>query len=148
MKIRKGFVSNSSSSSFIVIGNSGRMTIPDWGEKLIVDCNLGHCEFGWDVNDIYDIGSRIIFAYLQALDSGDKKDHRIEMLEEVIKDNTDVEEIEWKISSNWDDPNWGYIDHQSSACEGENVEMFDSYIDLKNFIFDDKSYIHTDNDNY
>ena len=42
----------------------------------------------------------------------------------------------------------GYIDHQSSACEGENIQIFESEKDLEAFIFDDEAYIVGDNDNH
>jgi hypothetical protein len=147
MKIRKGFVSNSSSSSFIVIDASKGHINPYFPSSLIVDHNFGNTEFGWEPDKFYDIGSRIVFTYLQAKWYA-KNDEWVRMLEEVIKENTDVKEIEWKLSHEWNDDAWAYIDHQSAASEGQNIEMFDSKETLKDFIFGSGSYIVTDNDNH
>ena len=73
------------------------------------------------------------------------------MLEEVIKENSDITNIIYCISDdidNTENKQWGYIDHQSAACEGENIEMFENKRKLKDFIFGIDSYIHTDNDNH
>jgi hypothetical protein len=158
MKIRNGFVSNSSSSSFIVISKT-HLDFTQLNNKinedgtLIVDNKLGNTEFGLEPCDFCDIGSRIIFSYLQSYRY--YNNDRLEMLEKVIKDHTKVKEIVWCVSEDYDcekDTNglvsWGYIDHQSSSSEGMNTEMFDSYGSLENFIFSKKSYIHTDNDNH
>jgi len=155
MKIRKGFVSNSSSSSFIVISdkqNYGDIQgylqelVKENNGILVVDHNFGETEFGWDKDEYYDMGSKVIFAYLQTQYSGDEK--HIKMLESVLKDFTGCDNIEWKIEIDYNaGENYGYIDHQSSAVEGKNLEIFDNELKLKNFLFDCDSYIQTGNDN-
>lgn len=149
MKIRSSYVANSSSSSFIVIGNTGTYNnLKIDNNTLIIDGKFGNCEFGWGVEDYYDIYSRINFVYLQALAINNQE--WIDMIEKVIKDNSSVTEIIWNITDEYSEKvkTWGYIDHQSSSCEGENIEMFKSYESLTSFIFDTGSYIHTDNDNH
>ena len=66
MKIRNGFVSNSSSSSFVVIG-SGNIRIPKFNKKVLMvpEDFGGNTEFGWEETRYSDLGSKINFAYLQ-----------------------------------------------------------------------------------
>jgi hypothetical protein len=162
MKIRSGFVSNSSSSSFIVIKNGGSLDIPynkvDYGVLDVPETFEGKCQFGWERETSNDIGSKINFCYIQAqyFESddaltekalhaiGESSNLHMTMLEEVLKETLKVHEINWNIdltSNNF------YIDHQSSAVEGENLEMFESKEALRDFIFCPDSEIHTDNDN-
>jgi hypothetical protein len=141
MKTRLGFVSNSSSSSFIIIDAKNGY---DKIETEELNNALGQNDFGWEIDDYKSIHSRINFAYLQALyHDFEKQEDLIKMIEEVIKDNSNVKEIKWGI--NLDN---SYIDHQSNASEGKNIEMFESKQMMKDFIFGKDSYIHTDNDNH
>ena len=146
MKIRSGFVSNSSSSSFVVINAKKGYLKPDFNNPLVVDYTFGTTEFGWGPDIIYDLEGRIIFAYLQYLYT--KKEEWLEMLERVIKNNTLVKNIEWIIEiDNYKLNVYAYIDHQSSSAEGMNTEIFDSEQTLKDFIFGNGSYIQLENDN-
>lgn len=77
MKIRNGFVSNSSSSSFIVIkGEPGKFDeykssildrMYDDTEQVLCLPNpdYGNAEFGWEVEDWYGLGSKLNFCALQ-----------------------------------------------------------------------------------
>jgi len=145
MKVRKGFVSNSSSSSFIVIKDSSQIldyVVPD---ELIVDTSLGQSEFGWEVGKFNDVGSKIIFSYLQTIYSNNND--WLQMLIKVIKDHTGTSEIIWNITIEYISGGIGYsyIDHQSTAPA--NTEMFENEETLKVFLFGRDSYIQTDNDN-
>ena len=149
MKIRMGFVSNSSSSSFVVIDTTGNycdIPLQLSKKELLVGRNLGETEFGWGQEVLYDCGSRINFAYIQATYMNNQE--WLQMLEEVIKKNSKVETIKMLISEDYDSDNWGYIDHQSSALEGVNTEMFVDKMELKYFLFGEKSKIVLDNDNH
>jgi hypothetical protein len=142
MKTRSGFVSNSSSTSYIVIGNKKRKysfvnTHLESGGVLIVDNNLGQDEFAWGSEIINDMGSRIIFSYLIA--QYNNNNDWIEMLENTILDNTMATKIEWVVSIEKD----SYIDHQSHECSA-NTEMFKSKGTLASFIFDQDSKIILD----
>ena len=156
MKFRNGFVSNSSSSSFIVIDAPSYLPFCSDEEHLVVDRGFGTYEFGWGPEDVMDMGARVIFSYIQATETEVTVDPLLEqaliatqrsnnllldMLEEVIKENSNVKSIEWNLGND------AYIDHQSHGSEGSNMEMFESKQSLKDFIFGSKSYIHLDNDN-
>jgi hypothetical protein len=142
MKCRIGFVSNSSSSSFVVIGNVGDTS---WLLKSeIIDCNItlgneGEVEFGWGPNVITDMFSRINFAFIQA----DIREDWRDMLENVIKHELECDSITWVVNDRY-----AYIDHQSSSSEGSNTEIFDNEDTLRRFLFCEDSSIHLDNDNH
>lgn len=151
MKTRQGYVSNSSSSSFIVIGNgsfeSDQLKVNETGTVLLGPRIGGEYEFGWDVDDHYGVYSRINFAYIQAISTNNQD--WLNLIEQAVKEETGAKCIEWCHNNDcWNGWEYGYIDHQSAACEGENVEMFDSLDKMKRFLFCNDSYIHTDNDNY
>jgi hypothetical protein len=143
MKIRNGFVSNSSSSSFVVIDGSGEMRVPSVDETgtYIVGAS-GETEFGWGPNSIFDTASRINFAYLQCLYSRKYGKQWLNMFENVLKDYMGVTDIVYLLDDN------AYIDHQSSAEEGANTEIFDDEETLASFLFGKNSRIELDNDNY
>lgn len=171
MKNRLGFVSNSSSSCFIVTDYKGEFkTLPESefympGSHLIVDGSQGETEFGWDTVQYKSIWDRIHFAYIQVkylfkykqkiqdtrpcIDPPPEEiaQYCMDLLENVIKEYLNVAYIEWKISIDYKDKDYAYIDHQSASYEGQNMEIFDSEVDLEDFLFREGSYIQGGNDN-
>lgn len=160
MKTRSGFVSNSSSTSFIIIGKSG-----NFGKFTDIRDNVIHItdgwEFGWNHETFNYTEARAAFAFLQAkhahwktykFDSwdGDKYtdvkeyDYRDEWSGRVIKVIKEVTGMDVVFEHNLED---SYIDHASCSSDGENIHIFDDNETLKCFIFDNDSLIEMGNDN-
>lgn len=138
MKRRLGFVSNSSSSSFVVVseyGYHGKQTLTMTDGKLVLGQIGGNDEFGWSFIEYNDFLSKLNWVCLQADYS---KDNRYkEMIESVLKNNIDgIEEIVWELE--------GSIDHQSKTTGMEQI--FKDETSLKNFLFDSESHVRTGND--
>ncbi len=167
MKIRSGFVSNSSSSSFIVISSNGDSSVLEEirakhgnCDEFVLDGSYGTYEFGWEWNTYSDFWSKLNFAYIQAkycatgsgsVSPSETHPEWMEMLERVLKRSLNVKNIVWKIIvdqyNQYDQDVRGYIDHQSASHEGRNVDMFESEDALENFLFNKTSYIEGGNDN-
>ena len=149
MRCRNGFVANSSSSSFIVINSNGQIENEDLfnGEVFVAD-NRGETKFGWENTIYWKMRDKINFAYLQTMYANNQ--NWLIMLEEVMKDHLGCIDIEWNITTDYNDKDgkiWSYIDHQSNAEEGENTEIFNDEETLRDFLFNPNSYIQGGNDN-
>jgi hypothetical protein len=159
MKKRMGFVSNSSSSSFLLTDTSGKLD--ETGLECFRDCVhegtiifdsilLGKIRFGWGPDELATVGPRIAFAYLQTQYAGN--DLWLTMLEGVLKDWLSAKKIIWQIGIYPYQPDTGeggkgFIDHQSSASEGQNTEIFSDFQTLTAFLFGEGSRIVLQNDN-
>jgi hypothetical protein len=183
MKIRTDFVSNSSSSSFIVISNTNLEKLDFYGQIITVPSpEQGNCEFGWQFKEYYSFGAKLNFCALLITDAK-RLNRSIEYYKEYLENhnisNWEIDNIKRMISGMQacydkyenmqnmlidvcknmfnlnieiiDPENEGlfaYIDHQSSIYENpDNASMFNSDIELYNFLASKSSYISTGNDN-
>lgn len=174
MKIRKGFVSNSSSSSFIVnvkTEGADRWDIDEYleycGDKayeITLPIKAGTYEFGWEVKRWYDVVSKINYAVIQAFHSSKSYDNR-HMIEKALdKRIKEVKGEDYDIYVNWDynavmydsGVSWAEIDHQSlwyefdeDGCYGTPPvhDIFENVDNMKNYLFNSHAYIQGGNDN-
>lgn len=144
MKIRNGFVSNSSSSSFIVISSDYNELLPSIPEVLTFSHSMrcGSYEFGWEEYAHNDFYSKFNFCVIQASYIPEKFLEYWFMLENVMKSIGVTIEYDVEVENTY-----AYIDHQSASYEGMNMEMFEDEQTLHDFLFGNNSYIQTGNDN-
>lgn len=127
------FETNSSSTHSISICSKWD---PKRCDKLLVEdgiCTIFEGEFGWGVETFHDAASKA--SYLATSAHGDED--RLEVLAEVIRKYTGASEVRFEGE--------GYIDHQSIGVAYEAFESDDS---IRDFIFNPKSVLRTDNDNH
>lgn len=153
MKVRTGFVSNSSSSSFIIIAKNlnhemnqpiainGKLTIP----------RNSHAEtdFGRGAGYFDDFDSKLHFAILQALYSDNQE--YIDMILKVLKRKfVGVSDIEINLKPDFyddyeeDGKVIGDIDHESIG--EQYLEIFEDEDTLYRFLFTADSYLYVGGD--
>ena len=152
MKKRSSFVSNSSSTSFTITYYDGvEQTLAALRKKLsgkplvIPDTMGGTTCFGWGPEECTLVNDRVNFAALQAYQPRNEK--FVDILKNVLCTEVGVVDVDMRISVEANDDHYGYVDHQSSASEGSNVDIFDSYDGLVGFLFGNGSKVVLDNDN-
>jgi hypothetical protein len=156
MKTRKGFVSNSSSSSFIVIDNSGNNIIPDFNGNILYipesfkeSIYPNNFQFGWEEIEYHDFPSKLNWCVLCTMYKPEMP--WLEMLTEVLKEDLHIEKIVNNLQLDSEGnpaKSFAYIDHQSTPNENyDNAYMFKDKELLRNFLYNKRSYIQGGNDN-
>lgn len=144
------FETNSSSTHSLSIssGNSSDIldTLPLTEEGDVV---LTGGQFGWEVEDYNCAETKASYAAIYALNwSGEKSAQHKEVLDTVIKQQTGCSNVVYDFSTDWGtDSETSYIDHQSVEG-GQLNHLFEDPEVLRQFIFNPRSVLHTDNDNY
>ena len=168
MKIRTGFVSNSSSSSFILIDAYGdtdpqlEANFSVWvNEHIVSNKKLGQNvfayvptqEFGWQFEAYNEMWDKLDFMLLQSRLTGKYDDdyakHKTALLEFFQQYNSSIGKV-CVLNKLYDEEYdyneyMGYIDHQSVG--GENLDMMESVDSIRHWLFSPKSYILCGNDN-
>jgi hypothetical protein len=143
------FETNSSSTHSLSISSSSTdlldtLPLNEQGEVVL---NGG--QFGWEVEDYSDAGTKASYAAIYVSEwSGEKSAEFKEVLDTVIKQQTGCSNVVYDLSTDWSHPReTSYIDHQS--VEGGQLDyLFEDPELLRQFIFNPRSVLHTDNDNY
>lgn len=153
--IRQGvFETNSSSSHSLCIAVGELQDMCHLAQKVITAITG---EFGWAVETHYDFDTKLAYLYTSAargiklpsdFDSSVLPEElytdRIRMIERVVKNYTKCERVDFVVQKDNYYP-FGYIDHQSVGVPNE---AFESDKVMTNFLFNQHSFVHTDNDNY
>ena len=152
-KIRQQvFETNSSSTHSISISDVDPNML--MGTLPLVDGNvvLEGGRFGWDQETFHDSQSKASYLaiYIQSWVPNEEQKQRFkDLFEKVIQEQTGCQGIVYNFSTDWnvEGKSWSYIDHQSVENQ-EYHYLFEDKNLLRNFIFNDNSYLKTDNDNH
>lgn len=172
MKIRQGFVSNSSSSSFILIDHAFSVSdekykrdfenFRSWLDEHVYWSNerqafffryVPDSEFGWEQTLYNDWWEKFDFMLLQVKLTGRSDEeygkHHETLLAWFQQFDPSIKHIiipeEYTDEDSGIEYHIGYIDHQSVG--DENLSMLESVDTINKFIFSEKSYILNGNDN-
>lgn len=112
-------------------------------------------QFGWEEETYYDAQTKANYAAVFCSPEVEpafvaKAERMRELLVNVLKQHTGAREIVFNFSlEDYNHPHHSYIDHQSAIIEGGDAgAVFESEDVLKDFIFNTRSSLTTDNDNH
>ena len=157
MKERINYVSNSSSSSFVVIPddlkidkanydyNKIALTFPFFenGEEWCGLFDDGQLKFGWEWEKYRDFESKWNWLVLQAFYGGDEY---IKIINDYLKGIHENLKIDWSAVEQKEDSIEAYIDHQSVDAKSTFEKVKEIGID--EFLLNEECYIQNGNDNY
>lgn len=133
------FETNSSSTHSISINSTTELY-----DSITPDSNgvitLTGGEFGWEWQQYNDALTKANYCAVDSYGNGDLE----KMLRDVIMEHTGAKDVVFDLTTDYRQDNYSYIDHQSV---GTSHPAFSSSDNLKNFIFNPKSYLFTGNDN-
>lgn len=157
MKTRKGYVSNSSSSSYIVIPDAVYSDISsgtaDYNNmRVFLDFSEandwyglfdeGEKQFGWQMENYHDTETKWNWLVLQAYYGGDEYINAIDRFLSEIHSNL---KMDWAKVDDLVEDMEAYIDHQSVDAECTFSKL--KKIGIKEFLVNEECYIHNSNDN-
>lgn len=176
MKSRHGYVSNSSSSSFVVVQEKAVKAMHARKEPLdesylkelfsreierkdelnegkwIGLFDAGVKEFGWDIENYYDEETKWNWMVMQAYYGGSEGSQFTNLdyrwrLEEFLDNLLGRKiQIDWDGIAKLENDIDAYIDHQSIDTE-ETFAMVDR-VGISEFLLSQDTFVHTDNDNH
>lgn len=133
------FETNSSSTHSISINSTTELY-----DSITPDSNgvitLTGGQFGWEWEQYNDALTKANYCAVDVHGNGDLE----KMLRDVIMEHTGAKDVVFDLTTDYRQDNYSYIDHQSV---GTVHPAFSSADNLKNFIFNSKSYLFTGNDN-
>ena len=171
MKLRLDFVSNSSSSSYVIITDTGGNVEAGSLARVslsLPDPDIGTAEFGWQTEKYYGLGPKLNWCALIIDKKRDMEENEgpggrlkaavlepwscskamMELLIGVCAEHG-LDVRVHRVGEDDEEEEFScYIDHQSNMSETpRNARMFKSKKAMEDFLFNDGSYIDNSNDN-
>lgn len=154
-KVRFGVFETNSSSTHSICIAFGDISPPKM-EGGVLTIEPG--EFGWEVEDHYDFATKASYLYTWCYNKshtyddepekeleGERKE-KLDLLTETLKEYVGCDEVLYLKEDSYYPR--GYLDHQSDESDRcPALEAFESKETLVQFLFNERSFVHTDNDN-
>ena len=137
--VRPGVFETNSSSTHSLVISSDPNTLTSFNSEEEIIVNLGG--FGWEIEQGFDFDTKASYLLTYAVKYGTPRD--VDLLREIIEQYTELP-VELQI----DDPkDYAHIDHQSVCAPKEMFCNINCRELISDFLFNDSSYLQTDNDN-